>query len=74
MAERHRTREEPGRCDVSGCKETAERSMSAKKYQAAIPGATFNGEVGRRVGLCRKHYKEFRKQTKEERELDRLGW
>ena len=52
----------------------AERSVSAKKYQGALPGSTFNGPVGRRVGVCRRHYKEFRKATKEERELDRLGW
>ena len=74
MAERPRRREEPQRCDVSGCKEEAERSVSAKKYQGALPGSTFNGPVGRRVGVCRRHYKEFRKATKEERELDRLGW
>jgi len=48
--------------------------VAAKKYQAALPGATFNGPVGRRAGVCRNHYKEFRKATKEERELDRLGW
>ena len=74
MAERHTAREEPQRCDVSGCKNMAERSVSAKRYQAALPGVTFSGEVGRRVGVCRTHYKDFRKATKEERELDRLGW
>ena len=74
MAERHAKREEPQRCDVSGCKEMAERSVSAKKYQAALTGVTFNGQIGRRVGVCHAHYKEFRKKTKEERELDRLAW
>jgi len=59
---------------VSGCKRNAERSVSSKKYQGALPGVTLNGEVGRRVHLCREHYKDFRKKTKEERELDRLGW
>lgn len=52
----------------------AERSVSTKKYQGALPGVTFSGTVGRRVGVCRAHYKDFRKATKEERELDRLGW
>lgn len=74
MAERHRKPEEAERCSVSGCKEDAERSVSSKKYQAALPGVTLNDEVGRRVPLCRLHYKEFRKATKEERELDRLSW
>lgn len=74
MAGRRAPREEAERCDVSGCKEMAARSVSTKRYQTALPGVTFNGEVGRRVGVCRTHYKDFRKATKEERELDRLGW
>jgi hypothetical protein len=74
MAERHRKPEEPERCKVSGCKEDGERSVSAKKYQAALPGVSMDGEVGRRIMLCKKHYRDFRKKTKEERELDRLGW
>jgi hypothetical protein len=52
----------------------AERAVSTKRYQGALPGVAFNGEVGRRVGVCRAHYRDFRKATKEERELDRLGW
>jgi len=74
MAERPRPREEPERCSVSGCKEMAERSVSTKKHQAALPGVTFSGDTSRRVGVCRAHYRDFRKATKEERELDRLGW
>jgi hypothetical protein len=74
MAERARGPEEPQGCDVSGCKETAERSVPSKKYQGALPGSTFDDPVGRRAQVCRRHYREFRKATKEERELDRLGW
>ena len=74
MAERHRVREAPEQCSVSGCKETGERSVASKKYQGAMPGVALNGEVGRRVHLCRRHYRDFRKKTKEERELDRLSW
>ena len=74
MAERHRAPEKPEGCSVSGCKEEAERSVSSKKYQGALAGTEFNGEVGRRVHLCRKHYREYRKKTKEDRELDRLAW
>ncbi len=74
MAERHTRPEEPQRCSVSGCKDDAERSVSSKKYQGALPGVALNGEVGRRVHLCRRHYKDYRKATKEDRELDRLGW
>ncbi|HEV8595932.1 MAG TPA: hypothetical protein VGR51_10440 [Thermoplasmata archaeon] len=74
MVERHRKPEEPERCSVSGCRNMGERSVAAKKYQGALPGVTLSGEVGRRVHLCKDHYKEFRKKTKEERELDRLSW
>ena len=74
MAERHRTPEEPESCSVSGCKEDAARSLSSKKYLAALAGVTLNGDVGRRVHLCKRHYREYRKSTKEERELDRLSW
>jgi len=74
MAERHRKPEEPERCKVSGCKEDGERSVAAKKYQAALPGVSLNGDVARRFLICKKHYRDFRKKTKEERELDRLGW
>ena len=74
MAERHRAPEEPEGCSVSGCKEQGERSVASKKYQGAMPGVALNGEVGRRVHLCRRHYREYRKATKEDRELDRLSW
>ncbi len=74
MAERHHAPEAPERCSVSGCKDMGERSVSAKKYQGAMPGVALSGEVGRRVHLCKRHYRDYRKKTKEERELDRLGW
>ncbi|TLZ51438.1 MAG: hypothetical protein E6K18_04975 [Methanobacteriota archaeon] len=74
MAERHRAREEPEACSVSGCKEDGERSVASKKYQAAMPGVALKGEVGRRVHLCKSHYREYRKKTKQERDLDRAAW
>ena len=74
MAERHRGPEEPEVCSVSGCKREGERSVSSKKFQGALPGVELKGEVGRRIHLCREHYRDYRKKTKEERELDRLGW
>ncbi len=74
MAERRSKREEPVDCEVSGCKDKAERSVASRTYQGALPGMAIQGEVGRRIALCRRHYKEFRKATREERELDRLSW
>lgn len=66
--------EEPEVCYVSGCKDEAERSVSSRKYQGALPGVALKGPVGRRVALCKRHYREFRKSTKQERELERLDW
>lgn len=76
MAERRSRRgpKEAERCSVSGCKDDAERSLSSKKFQGALPGVALSGEVGRRIGVCRRHYKDFRKATKREREFDRLDW
>lgn len=58
-------------CDVSGCKEQAVRSVSIKKAKAS--GLSLEGDRGN-VHLCREHYREFKKSTKEDRKLQRMGW
>ena len=58
-------------CDVSGCSDKAARAVSAKK--AKNSGLSISIERGN-VHLCKEHYKEFRKSTKEDRKLQRLGW
>lgn len=58
-------------CDVKNCSETAVRSVSAKK--ASRSGLMIEGERGN-VHLCKEHYKEFKRATKEDRKLERLGW
>ena len=60
------------RCGVEGCPNPAARSVAGKRAQAALRTLKLADE--RRVHLCRDHYKQFRKATKEERELERLGW
>ncbi len=58
-------------CAVPGCGAEAVRSLAlaeARKAFADIP------EKGRRAPLCRDHYREWKKATKESRQLDRLGW
>lgn len=57
-------------CGISGCDETGERSMPRKKVMDALEG-NLEGE-GKRVQLCRKHYREYKKATKEERKLESL--
>jgi hypothetical protein len=59
-------------CSVQGCKETAERSMSASKASMAtdLDVNTSN----KRVYLCKEHYKEWKKVTKEDRQNERARW
>ncbi len=65
--------ETPESCAVEGCGQPAARSLSANKVKQVLPDLKL-GDVGRRAHLCRTHYREFRKKTKEERELDRAAW
>lgn len=57
-------------CDVAGCQEPVERSLPFKK----VKKQGFEVESsGRRAKLCKEHYKEFRKATKKDRQLEQLG-
>ncbi|MEO9294785.1 MAG: hypothetical protein ABI347_04210 [Nitrososphaera sp.] len=58
-------------CSVSGCENTAERSMSGSKA-AMAPDMGLNS--AKRVYLCHAHYKEWKKATKEDRENERARW
>jgi len=55
-------------CSVIGCKNQAERSLSKEKLAGS--GLSVSGD--RRVYLCHEHYKEYKKATKKDRELDRV--
>ena len=59
-------------CSVQGCGETAEKSLSENKGKMASD-LSFN-IINKRVYLCRNHYKEWKKETKEERENERARW
>ena len=63
----------PQICQLSGCKEEAVRSISADKLKKAMSGTSLK-EDSRRVHICKTHYRQFRKKTKGDRELERLGW
>jgi hypothetical protein len=58
-------------CCISGCTETSVRSLARAEARKAYPDLS---EDGRRAPLCRAHYKQYKKATKEARTLDRLGW
>ncbi len=57
-------------CDVVGCGNEAYRSISAKNVSKA--GLKIKKDRGK-AHLCREHYKEYKKATKKDRELERLG-
>ena len=75
MAMKHKPRGgSADKCGVAECKEIGHKSLSTKKVTSALPNLKLSKGGGKRVHLCKKHYKEFKKKTKKERELDRLGW
>ena len=60
----------PEVCQLSGCKEAAVRSISTDKLRKVMSGASFKQD-SRRVHICKTHYRQFRKKTKGDRELER---
>lgn len=63
----------PDRCSVSGCKSEAEHSLPAEKVRGALGDLRFEGE-GKHLALCREHYKQFKKATKDERKIEQAYW
>jgi hypothetical protein len=65
------TSEEKGKvCDVEGCSSDAERSLNVK--QVSQTELRLKPGEHRQVHLCKTHYREFKKQTKKTRDLDRI--
>ena len=58
-------------CGVAGCKNQAERSLSREDMGGS--GLSVGGE-GRRVYLCKEHYKVWKKATKKSRSFERSRW
>jgi histidyl-tRNA synthetase len=55
------------KCNVSGCGRDAVRSLSGEKVKAA--GLNIGSE--RRAYLCKEHYKEYKKRTKKDKQLEK---
>jgi hypothetical protein len=55
------------KCSVTGCGNDAVRSLAGDKVMVA---GLKVGEV-RRAYLCREHYKEFKRHTKQDRMLEK---
>ncbi len=58
-------------CVVRGCGAPSVRHLALAEARKAF---TDLPEKGRRAPLCRDHYREWKKATKDARKLDRLGW
>ncbi|GBC75395.1 hypothetical protein HRbin06_00713 [archaeon HR06] len=56
------------KCSLEGCKEDAVRSLSYEKVSLFFK----LGKKDKRVYLCKNHYKEWKKLSKKDRELERL--
>ena len=58
-------------CNVDGCEADAVRSLNTKKIEDA--GLRLNSS-SKKSGLCKEHYKEWKKATKEDRSLERARY
>ena len=55
-------------CNVDGCENDAVRSLNTKKVEDA--GLDI-ASSGKKTALCKEHYKEWKKETKGDRDLER---
>ncbi len=57
-------------CDVEGC-----HNESFKTVPADLAKKVFTIDQKKtKVHLCKEHYKEYKKETKKEREVGRMDW
>lgn len=59
-------------CSVASCDREASRSVSGKKVEKA--GINLATDPSKSAHLCKDHYKEYKKKSKKDRELERLDW
>jgi hypothetical protein len=70
MADRKSKPKQGDACQVKGCGKEAERSVSGESArEAGLPVE----EGLKRVHLCKDHYKQYKKGTKQDRVLESLG-
>lgn len=56
------------KCNVDGCDNDGARSLNSAKVENA--GLRLKSS-GKKAVLCKDHYKEWKKETKEDREIER---
>ena len=60
-----------GKCHVSGCNDIGVRSINTAKVEEA--GLRVSSS-GKKSVLCKTHYKEWKKETKDDRSLERARY
>ncbi len=60
-------------CSVKGCDEKKKKSVSKSKVMDKTD-LTIETDNPNNAYLCKKHYKEYKKATKNERRARRLSW
>ncbi len=58
-------------CDVTGCKKNKKQAVPENPLKEALPEMKYDSE-GKNIQLCKDHYKEFKKATKDDREMNKL--
>jgi len=56
------------KCNVEGCEKDGARSLNTTKVENA--GLRVNS-TGKKTALCKDHYKEWKKESKDDRDLER---
>ena len=56
------------KCNVGGCDQVGARSLNTTKVENA--GLRVNS-AGKKTVLCKEHYKEWKKESKDDRDLER---
>ena len=59
------------KCNVDGCNNDGARSLNTTKVENAGLRVTSSGK---KSVLCKDHYKEWKKETKDERDLERARY
>jgi hypothetical protein len=59
-------------CSIQDCDRSADRSITGSK--ARMASDLDIDSSGRRVYLCKTHYKEWKRATKEDRDNERARW
>ncbi len=59
------------KCNVDGCMNDGARSLNTAKVENA--GLEVNS-TGKKTVLCKQHYKEYKKESKDDRALERARY